>query len=142
MPSPNRRRATLSERTTPCECCGFALSHRHHLLPVARFDEHEHTVQLCPNCHYIYHLIASAKAGNKESQELLRPIMHSTKTRDWYMELNHLHNKAAELESGINKCSDLMVQEWESIQKRRRSGESIDDIKSEYWRRAGLDNFQ
>ncbi len=69
MPPPSRRPATLLERSTPCENCGFPLSHRHHVLPFAKYGESNLTFQLCPNCHYIYHLIGSAKTGNKESYE-------------------------------------------------------------------------
>jgi hypothetical protein len=52
-----RRRPTLWERTTPCECCGHPLSQRHHLLPVPVWGDKSATVALCPNCHEILHLL-------------------------------------------------------------------------------------
>jgi hypothetical protein len=64
-PNPNRRRkARSSERRTPCECCGFPLSQRHHLLPVACYGESEHTIQLCANCHELFHLIFRGRFEN------------------------------------------------------------------------------
>jgi hypothetical protein len=38
-----------------CECCGFPISERHHLLPFSSFGENALTLSLCPNCHSIYH---------------------------------------------------------------------------------------
>lgn len=52
-----RRPASKSERRTPCVVCGFPRSHRHHRFPVSVYGEHEHTIQLCSNCHGIYHLL-------------------------------------------------------------------------------------
>lgn len=56
-----RRRPTLQERLTPCACCRYPLSQRHHLLEVARHGENPATVQLCANCHEVYHLIAETR---------------------------------------------------------------------------------
>lgn len=66
-----RKRVSLKERTTPCECCGFPLSQRHHLLAVAEFGDTDATAQLCANCHDLYHIIERsilhlAKHGNDE----------------------------------------------------------------------------
>lgn len=52
-----RRATKKSERRTPCVVCGFPRSHRHHRFPVSVYGEHEHTMQLCSNCHGIYHLL-------------------------------------------------------------------------------------
>ena len=52
-----RRQTTQKERLTPCECCKHPLSQRHHLLNVAYHGENDFTVQLCANCHELYHLI-------------------------------------------------------------------------------------
>ena len=52
-----RKRATKKERLTPCGVCGWPLSQRHHLLHVADYGENDETVQLCANCHEIYHLM-------------------------------------------------------------------------------------
>lgn len=55
---PRKRRSTrLDERLTPCQACGYVLSQRHHLLPVARYKENEHTAYLCANCHEAYHAL-------------------------------------------------------------------------------------
>ncbi len=55
-----RRRTTLSERTTPCACCGYPISHRHHPIGVAETGESRHTLQFCPNCHELFHLVQAA----------------------------------------------------------------------------------
>lgn len=53
-PKAKRRKATLNERLTPCECCGWLISTRSHLLPVSEFGDNEYTMPLCPNCHDLY----------------------------------------------------------------------------------------
>lgn len=55
-----RRQSTQSERLTPCQCCGWPISERHHLLEVARYGESNHTARLCANCHELYHIIYAA----------------------------------------------------------------------------------
>lgn len=56
----NRRPPTLKERLTPCEVCGHPLSQRHHIPHVSEVGPHESTVQLCANCHELYHLAFNA----------------------------------------------------------------------------------
>ena len=58
-----RRHAKLHERVTPCQCCGYFLSHRHHLLPVSEWKENGFTVQLCANCHELYHILYTVYDG-------------------------------------------------------------------------------
>lgn len=55
-----RRQSSRYERLTPCWCCEWPISERHHLLEVARYGENNHTVQLCANCHELYHIIYAA----------------------------------------------------------------------------------
>lgn len=52
-----RKKPSIEQAATPCACCGYPLSQRHHLLPFAQWGEVAITVQLCPNCHAFYHLI-------------------------------------------------------------------------------------
>lgn len=52
-----RRSPTLSERLTPCECCGHPLSHRHHQLPIEYYHDRDEVAYLCANCHEIFHLM-------------------------------------------------------------------------------------
>lgn len=67
-----RRRATRKERLTPCAACDYPLSQRHHLLDVAYHGENDLTIQLCANCHDLYHLIESAYIGkSRYAQRLL-----------------------------------------------------------------------
>ncbi len=63
-----RRRPTIKELGTRCACCDFPLSQKHHLLPFADWGEVDITVQLCPNCHAIYHLIDKAGDDTPSSQ--------------------------------------------------------------------------
>lgn len=55
-----RRRTTRQERLTPCGCCNWPLTERHHLLEFSDHGENNYTVQLCPNCHDLYHIIWNA----------------------------------------------------------------------------------
>jgi len=64
-----RRRTTLQQRLTPCECCGYPISECHHLFEVAFFGENDYTAQLCANCHELYHLIESVVSTSRESQK-------------------------------------------------------------------------
>jgi hypothetical protein len=142
MGSNDRRRATLKERSTPCQCCAFPLSHRHHWLALARYGEHEATLQLCPNCHYVYHLIGSANDGNRESQQLLMALVRSPDLRDRILgPLISFQRQAAEIDGALKRSSDLMVKDWDAIQARLDAGEDPEDISSDYQRRAGVDSL-
>lgn len=57
MSKKQRRRPTLKERMTPCIICLHPLSQRHHLLSFSIHGENAiGTIQLCANCHDMYHL--------------------------------------------------------------------------------------
>lgn len=80
---PDRRRTTLQERTTPCACCAHPISHRHHVLGFARSGENWHTLQLCPNCHELFHLIQSAVVGESAySNKVLQRYGEANGTED------------------------------------------------------------
>lgn len=66
-----RKRATIKERLTPCGCCGHPLSQRHHLLEIAVWGENEATVQLCGNCHELYHLASRGFVENHKASKAL-----------------------------------------------------------------------
>lgn len=51
-----RRPPTMAERLTPCACCQFPLTHRHHILEFATHGETPLVCQLCPNCHELFHI--------------------------------------------------------------------------------------
>lgn len=55
---PPRRKTTIYERLKPCECCGHPISQRHHLIPYRWVGEQSPTVQLCPNCHELFHIMS------------------------------------------------------------------------------------
>jgi hypothetical protein len=58
---PRRRKAQIAERLTPCACCSYPLSQRHHLVySVAQAGDHRNTLQLCANCHELAHIIDQA----------------------------------------------------------------------------------
>lgn len=52
----NRRKTSIDEIITPCECCGFLISQRHHILDFAIHGESNMQIYLCPNCHYMLHV--------------------------------------------------------------------------------------
>lgn len=80
----NRRKPTLEERLTSCQCCNHPISQRHHLLEVSRYGESKYTYQLCPNCHEIYHIIEAATFGDIEAETYSRAtVLLSKMTRVW-----------------------------------------------------------
>jgi hypothetical protein len=71
-----RRKPSRQARLTPCECCGFPLSQRHHLAPFAENGETDQTMQLCANCHELYHLIYRVYVEKSEaSVQLLGQLL-------------------------------------------------------------------
>lgn len=80
---PDRRRTTLQERTTPCACCAHPISHRHHVFSFAQNGENSHTLQLCPNCHELFHLIQSAIVGKSNyCNRVLQKYMEAKSKED------------------------------------------------------------
>lgn len=57
---PKRKRVSTAHRCTPCQWCNFPLSQKHHFLPVHIYGENDVTVQICANCHDIYHVVDRA----------------------------------------------------------------------------------
>lgn len=76
-----RRSTTLSERTTPCACCGYPISHRHHPIGVAETGESRHTLQFCPNCHELFHLVQAALV--RKSRYCNRVLQKYVEARGW-----------------------------------------------------------
>jgi ribosomal protein L37E len=77
-----RRRPTYQERMTPCTACGYPASHRHHLWDVQMHGENRVTIQLCPNCHELHHLIYNALVRDSAySQRLALHILFSGTVR-------------------------------------------------------------
>lgn len=58
--STKRKRVPIRDRLTPCQVCDHPISHRHHVLSMAKWGETEATIQLCPNCHELYHIMQDA----------------------------------------------------------------------------------
>lgn len=59
-PKRPRRKTKTRERRQPCRLCFYPLSQRHHLLEVAHHGENGCTVQLCANCHELFHIAHGA----------------------------------------------------------------------------------
>lgn len=54
------------QRITPCICCNYPVTERHHLLEKRKWknqDDDTNVVNLCPNCHQLYHLLAADGIG-------------------------------------------------------------------------------
>ena len=65
-----RRAPKLSERITPCAACEYPFSQRHHLDPVRYSGENNDTVQLCANCHELYHILDRLNHGGKSTSDI------------------------------------------------------------------------
>ena len=61
-----RKASTLEERLTPCEICGFPLTHRHHVLMFNDWGENPHTMQLCASCHELFHIAVGALVHHRK----------------------------------------------------------------------------
>jgi ribosomal protein L37E len=73
-----RRRPSDQERMTPCSACGYPASQRHHLWDIATHGENAVTVQLCPNCHELHHLMYNTLARDSDySRKLVQHILFS-----------------------------------------------------------------
>jgi ribosomal protein L37E len=70
-----RRRPTYQERMTACSACGYPVSHRHHLWDVAMHGENKVTIQLCPNCHELQHLLYNTLV--RDSEYSRRLVVHA-----------------------------------------------------------------
>ena len=113
-----RRRATDQERMTACSACEYPISQRHHLWDIATHGENAVTVQLCPNCHELHHLMYNALARDSlYSQKLARHVLESgqitpeaaTRIYGWLRAI-----LAYEIENGwleSYKLSDLWIEE-------------------------------
>lgn len=73
-----RRRPSDKERMTACSACGYPASQRHHLWDIATHGENAVTVQMCPNCHELHHLMYNALARDSDySRKLVQHILFS-----------------------------------------------------------------
>lgn len=107
-----RRRTTLSERTTPCACCGYPISHRHHPIGVAETGESRHTLQFCPNCHELFHLVQAALV--RKSRYCNRVLQKYVEARGWdNTALKFMFSKVIEVEDirGTFTCETSKIVE-------------------------------
>lgn len=127
-----RRRPSDKERMTPCSACGYPISQRHHLWDIATHGENAVTVQLCPNCHELHHLMYNALARDSDySRKLAQRVLFSgqvapetvTRIYGWLRAI-----LAYEIENGwleSYKLSDLWIEE------KLRWGAYLESVKSE-----------
>lgn len=52
-----RPKSKLRERLLPCQFCDYPISEKHHALPISIFGKTPYTLQLCANCHELYHIV-------------------------------------------------------------------------------------
>ena len=102
-----RRTQTRKERMTPCSCCEWPLSQRHHLLNVATYGENAATIQLCANCHELYHLMYNHYVLGSDGQLLGRVMLRLGLQSPTITKLYQLVMDAKELE----KRTDMLVME-------------------------------
>lgn len=104
--SPPRRQTTLAERQTSCQVCQWPISQRHHLLEHERFGESEWTVQFCPSCHDLYHVIYRSiddlAGDNLQSRNL---ALLQTVKKKWGV----LHETFAELRRFVTQVRDTKL---------------------------------
>lgn len=126
--SDNRRQTTFEELTTPCFICNSTPTERHHLLDFSVYGKNNVTVQLCPNCHYLYHLIDKVSEegvkyigdGISKSARILQTVNRET------IEVNKVGQLIALFNLGIaikNATNNYVAQlKWElDLEKQRRA---------------------
>jgi hypothetical protein len=125
-----RRRPSDKERMTPCSACGYPISQRHHLWDIATHGENAVTVQLCPNCHELHHLMYNALARDSDySRKLVQHVLFSGKISveavqriyGWLRAILSYEIESGWLES--YKLSDLWIEE------KLRWGEYLEQIE-------------
>ncbi len=109
---------------TPCECCEYPISHRHHALRMRDYGESRHTLQLCPNCHELYHLIYGTLVDNSERQrKMLNAYLEWSGQGD--PRFSYLYRKVKEYEE-INKAGEegsvIVVEHVDHYLRRRTKG--------------------
>lgn len=73
-----RRSIKRGERLTKCQFCDYPFSQRHHALPISVYGENNCTLQLCANCHELYHIVERAFLfKSKSSAKLLESFFLS-----------------------------------------------------------------
>lgn len=93
-----RRKITKKERLSPCTVCGYGISQRHHLLEVSFWEENNATVQLCANCHELYHLMRDVKDDVYLGKILIRLGITGADGRNRIWKIKGLVDRAGEFE--------------------------------------------
>jgi len=132
-----RKQSTLEERLTECECCKYPVSQKHHLLTVSEYGDNDCTVQLCANCHELFHLFYEArkhkipevgkgrfwtkkddrvlaKHFSKRSTRIQSLILQKSQYRNIYNYIESLVDLALECESiSTQNAIEYMEERWE-----------------------------
>lgn len=125
-----RRKTTFKERTTPCKCCGFPLSQRHHLWEVEYFGENNGFVALCGSCHDLYHVLFKAIVkDNRYKQRLLRVVEGRSGSNDKrLLFLKKMLEKNEREKAAVKQASDLLVRNIEKSVKDRFGEDARHDL--------------
>lgn len=99
-----RRKIGIDERLTPCQFCGHPISQKHHALPVSIFGENKFTLQLCANCHELYHIVQDSflGGGGERTQKTLDALIsHFGKDDIRIQKACHFISSAINIASGV-----------------------------------------
>lgn len=77
-----RRTVKLNERLTKCQFCEYPISQRHHALPISVYGENACTLQLCANCHELYHIIERSFLFKSKSSKRILDVFVQTYGED------------------------------------------------------------
>jgi hypothetical protein len=136
--SKKRRQAKLYERTEPCECCQYPITQRHHLFGVAEFGEGYRTVQLCANCHELYHVIE--RDTQRASQVILYNFIRKCGKDD--PRLNYLRAlvKEAKAELPAKRRQAEHTRQYEEAEERAKEYEHIPRGTRYFYRISSFDD--
>ena len=126
-----RRSPTLEERSTPCSCCNYPISQRHHLLDYAWYEENNFTWPLCGSCHDLYHLIENiARTGDSvnspktKAGKLLAQVASTKEGKTHFEYLLDVYNLAVMAHNEIQIMRDQLLQEAKNkaVEELRQEG--------------------
>jgi hypothetical protein len=68
--------ARTKSRITHCICCDYPVTEKHHLLEQKKWQQtdSDNIVNLCPNCHQLYHLLKTDHASSLRNAYTIREL--------------------------------------------------------------------
>jgi hypothetical protein len=129
----SRRAPTFEQRLSPCECCGYPLSQRHHAIPFVDHGETNLTIQVCATCHELYHVVWAAVVDRRPKALALvghfRLVDREAERFAW------VHDRVKQFHGYLEWAASFpqrLEADAASIRERLARGESIEQVAASY----------